>query len=60
MPVNIYPAEGNRAARAFIVCDKSQNIGRVPVDFPRLEQWQATGELIASALVQLLGFAESA
>ena len=60
MPVNIYPAENNRPARAFIVCDKSQNVGRVRVEFARLEQWQTTVELIAAALVQLLGFSEPA
>ncbi len=60
MSVNIYPADGNRPAQAFIVCDKSQNIGRVRVEFSRLAQWQMTGELLAAVLVQLLEFNEPA
>jgi len=58
MPVHVFPAEGGRPARAFISCDKRDDVGRVPVDFRRLEQWQTTGELIAAVLAQLLGFSE--
>ena len=42
MPVNITPALGKRPARAFIACDKRDDVGRVPVAFPRLHQWQLT------------------
>lgn len=55
MPVHVIPAEGNRPARAFISCDKPEDVGRVTVDFCRLEQWQITGELIAAVLTKLLG-----
>lgn len=59
MPVNVLPAEGNRPARAFISCDKRNDIGRVPVEMRRLEQWQTTCELIADVLARLLGFSRS-
>ena len=39
MPINVLPAESKRAARAFIVCDKRDDVGRVSVDFARLKQW---------------------
>ena len=58
MPVHVLPAEGKRPVRAFISCDKRDDTSNVPVDFPKLEQWQATGELIATALANLLGFSE--
>jgi hypothetical protein len=55
MPVTVYPAQDNKPGRAFIACDKRDDIGRVPVDFRRMEQWQVTGELIAAVLAKLLG-----
>lgn len=42
MPVNILAAEGSRPARAFIACDKRDDVGRVRVEFSRLHQWQLT------------------
>jgi hypothetical protein len=47
MPVEIYVANKNNSARAFISCDKRNDIGRVPVDMARLEQWQITIERLA-------------
>lgn len=38
MPVHVFPAEGGRLARALITCDKRDDVGRVVVDFRRLEQ----------------------
>ncbi len=60
MPVHVFPAEGGRPARAFVACDKRDDVGRVAVDFRRLEQWQATGGMIAAVLARLLGFGEPA
>lgn len=60
MPVNVLPAEGNRPARAFISCDKRDDIGRVPVEMRRLEQWQTTSDMIADVLAQLLGLSRTA
>lgn len=58
MPVQVFPAEGGRPARAFIACDRRDDVGRVAVDFHRLEQWQATCRMIAAVLARLLGFSE--
>lgn len=57
MPVTVYPIADDRPARAFITCDKRDDIGRVRVDFHRMKQWQCTGELVANALCRLLSFA---
>lgn len=56
MPVHALPAEGNRAARAFISCDKPEDFGRIPVELSRLTQWKITGGSVAQAVAGLLGF----
>lgn len=58
MPVTVYPAQDNKPGRAFIACDKRDDIGRVCVDFRRMEQWQASDCLIATALARLLGLGQ--
>lgn len=60
MPVHVFPAEGGRPARALIACDKRDDVGRVEVDFRRLEQWQATGGMVAAVVARLLEFSEPA
>jgi hypothetical protein len=42
MPVHVFQAEGARPARAFIACDKRDDVGRVAVDFARTRQWHMT------------------
>lgn len=54
-PVVVYAAQEDKPGRAFIVCDEPDDMGRVRVDFRRLEQWQTTGGLIAAVLARLLG-----
>ena len=56
MPVYVRPADGNRPAHAFISCDKPEDVGRVPVELRRLEQWRITGEMLAGTMARLLGF----
>jgi hypothetical protein len=56
VPVFVRPAEGNRPARAFISCDKPEDVGPVPVELGRLAQWRTTGGMLAGALARLLGF----
>jgi hypothetical protein len=56
MPVHVRPAEGNRPARAFISCDKPEDVGGVPVELGRLAQWRLTGGMLAGAMARLLGF----
>jgi hypothetical protein len=60
MPVTVYPAQEDKPGRAFITCVERDDIGRVRVDFHRMEQWQATGGLIAAALARLLGLPRTA
>lgn len=45
--------------RAFIVCDKDDDIGRVAVGLQRLEQWRASEASLADALATLLGSTEA-
>ncbi len=59
MPVTIYPAQDDKPGRAFILCDKYDDIGRVRVDFRRMQQWQSTSRLVAAMLTSLLGFSQS-
>lgn len=54
MPVNVFPAENKQPARAFVACDKRNDVGLVPVDISRLQQWQSTIEMIATNLMVLL------
>ncbi len=56
MPVTVLPAESTRPARSFIACDKRDDIGRVPVDLKRLEQWEINGSLLAKTLSSLMAF----
>lgn len=59
MRVEVYPTQEDKPGRAFIVCDKPVDMGRVRVDFRRMEQWHTTGGLISAALVKLLGLSQS-
>ena len=56
MPVHVRPADGDRPARAFISCDKPEDVGRVPVELRRLEQWRITGGLLAGVVARMLDF----
>ena len=40
MPVEILPAVASRPARAFIVCNQRDDVGRVEIEFSRLRQWK--------------------
>ena len=59
MLVFVRLAEGNRPARAFISCDKPEDVGRVPVELGRLAQWRITGGMLAGAVARLLGFMQA-
>ena len=54
MPVNIAPATVARPGRAFIVCDKRDDIGRVSVEPPRLRRWMFSLPVLARALAKVL------
>ena len=59
MGVHVLPAVGSRPARAFIVCDKPEDLGRIPVELDNLEQWGITRGGLAEAVGRLLGCTES-
>lgn len=56
MPVYVRPVEDDRPARAFISCDKPEDLGRVPVPLDRLRQWRIAAGMLAGAVARLLGF----
>ena len=59
MPVHVLPINV-RDPEAFIVCNKLSDMYRVPVSVSRLEQWHATGDLVADLLANLLRLHRSA
>jgi hypothetical protein len=54
MPVEVVPAIDGIPARAFIVCDKREDIGRVGIEPARLRRWIFSYPLLARALAQAL------
>ena len=54
MPVNIAPAINAQPSRAFIVCDKRDDIGRVRVEPARLRRWTFSLPLLARSLAGAL------
>jgi hypothetical protein len=54
MPVDVAPAVGGQTGRAFIVCDKRDDIGRVPVEPARLRRWMFSFPILARALARTL------
>lgn len=60
MPVHRISASDLSPARAFIVCESRDDIGRVPVDFERLNQWQVSMRQLAQVVAGLCGFTQPA
>jgi len=55
MQVELQPSEGTSPPLATIYCDKTANIGPVPVPLRRLNRWSVTEGAFASAVAHLLG-----
>jgi hypothetical protein len=55
MPVDIIGAAPGRPARAVIACDKSPDMGVVPVAFEALARWRCSMNGIAAVLARRLG-----
>ncbi|VVC76415.1 hypothetical protein AQUSIP_17270 [Aquicella siphonis] len=53
MPVNTLTNQSN-ITTAFIVCDKESGINRVPISLDQIDQWQASGYLLAKLIAKLL------
>ena len=58
MPVHTVPSPSGDTA-LFIICNKRDDISRVPVPSDRLEQWQISGDTVADLLTELLGLQRS-
>jgi len=55
MPVHRPAYQEAGSDRAFVVCDKRNDIGRIIVDLRRLRQWVISVEGIAAVIARLLG-----
>lgn len=53
--VVVQPSSSGGDPYAFIVCDRRDDINRVPVSVADLERWQISGEAVANAVTRLLG-----
>ena len=58
MPVHTIPVPSGEPA-LFVVCDKRDDISRVPVPVACLQQWQTSGDSLADLLAGLLGLQRS-
>lgn len=54
-PVELYPAEGAKPARAYIICDEPEDMGRIQLDLADLEQWRVNGDASPASVAQALG-----
>lgn len=54
-PVELYPAEDARPARAYIMCDEPADMGRIPLDLADLEQWRVSGDASPASVARALG-----
>lgn len=55
MPVVIYPTQLDKLGRAFIVCDKPVDLGRINVSFDRMRQWRCTLDAVCKFVAANLG-----
>ena len=53
MPITIFPVSESKPARAYITCDKRDDIGRVKVEFDRLKRWQLSEMQLAQFVANL-------
>jgi hypothetical protein len=58
MPVETAITPGGKL-RAFVMCDKRDDVGRVPVATDLIEQWHCSPERLADVLARLLGIRRS-
>lgn len=58
MPVEVAITPGGKL-RAFVMCDKRDDVGRVSVATDLLEQWSCSPERLADVLARLLGIRRS-
>lgn len=54
MPVHIVPANENSPARAFISCDKRDDISRISIPLEKLNQWQCNISMLSQFIATTL------
>lgn len=55
MPVHVLPARNEQPARAYVACDRRDDMGRVKIAMPQLQQWQVTEGQVARWVSGALG-----
>lgn len=58
MPVTDRLVENGKPV-LFVVCDKREDIGRVPISSAKVRQWMATSLAVGSLIARLLGLADA-
>lgn len=53
--VDLYPAEDAKPARAYIICDEPEDMGRIQLELADLEQWRMSGDATPASVAQALG-----
>lgn len=53
--VDLYPVEDAKPARAYIICDEPEDMGRILLDLGDLEQWRVNGDTTPASVAQTLG-----
>lgn len=59
MPVVVYPAQDDRHSRAYVECDKRDDIGCVSVNLDRMKQWRCTIDAVCGFIASSLGLRRS-
>ena len=55
MPVVVYPTQEDKPGRAFVLCDKPVDLGRIHVSFERMRQWRCTLDAVCKFVAANLG-----
>ena len=55
MPVHVSPAMQGQPVRAYVACDRRDDMGRIPIPSEMLQQWQITPYQLACWIHKTLG-----
>lgn len=55
MPVHVLPTAKGKPARAYVACDKRDDMGRIPIPMELRQQWQITDNQVAHWVAHTLG-----
>jgi hypothetical protein len=54
MPVHVLPTVQGKPIRAFVACDKRDDMGNIPIPLDNLQQWQVTESQVAQWIARQL------